>query len=261
MVPEDEYVQVDEKQIGLDRAIITSKGQIQLPQLGDSQRHDDGPRQDPSRHVELAEPDLRSSTQHMKDSIKQKSHDAGIKIRKTFHISKESDGYETLKPPIIANTAEETSDSRLDSVLPIPDKRTLKEMVHNPVDTVKSKVSNQGSKQMAENIAAKEIAHGQEVDLVNASTAVERADTEDDKLRATQTLSELLKQRQSTYVRWTLDRHVTKVRIIPRDTMFRRPKTDFETKNASGEVIMDWRAYVNHVSATLNTPLSEVSSY
>ncbi|CAO2658052.1 Nn.00g073120.m01.CDS01 [Neocucurbitaria sp. VM-36] len=247
MVLEDEFVQVDENQIGLDRSNITYKGQIQLPEQGHSQRHDDGPYQSPSKHVELQQPDSRSSTKLIKDSFKQKTHDASIKIKKTLHISKTSDELVTTSSPILANTAEGQSDSRLNNISPIPEKHTLKDLVHHPVETITSKVSNQGNQEVAANVAVKEISHGQEVDLVNASTAVERARTEHEKLLAIQNLSELLKERQSTYVRWTLDRHVTKIRIIPRDTVVRRPRTDYQKKDVRGEVIIDWKAYGNHL--------------
>ncbi|KAF1851376.1 uncharacterized protein K460DRAFT_303543 [Cucurbitaria berberidis CBS 394.84] len=244
---EDEFVQVDEMEIGLDRSKINSEGQIQLPELGNSQRHDNGPRQNPSKHVELEQPESRSSTQQIKVSIKQKKHDAGIKIRKTLHLSKASDELETSSSPVLANTAEETSDSRLNKISPIPEKHTMKDLMHNPVDTIKSKVSNQGNHEVAANIAAKEISHGQEVDLLNASTAVEHASTENEKLLATQTLAELMKERQSAYVRWTLDRHVTKIRVLPRDTVVQKPKKAFEKKNIRGGVFMDWRAYGKHL--------------
>jgi hypothetical protein len=105
-----------------------------------------------------------------------------------------------------------------------------------------------GNQEVAANIAATEIHHGQEVDLVNAASALEEAKTEDEKRAATQTLSDLLKQRQTTYVRWSLDRHVTKIRVIPRDILARKPRAEFEKKNSQGNTIVDWRAYGAHVS-------------
>ncbi|KAF2491290.1 hypothetical protein BU16DRAFT_515579 [Lophium mytilinum] len=56
-----------------------------------------------------------------------------------------------------------------------------------------------------------------------------------------------MKERQSTFVRWTLDRHVTKVRVMPRDTFTRKSRAQFETKNTEGDIVMDWKAYGQHL--------------
>jgi hypothetical protein len=238
MAATGESVEVDVRHIGLDRADITQQGQIQLP--------DHGP-QDDIAHMK-SEPESRSSTHRVVNSLKQKKHDAGVKVRKTLHIKKPSDDLASSTSPILANAADEKSDSRLDGASTTPEKHTLKDFTHNPVETVKSKISDKGNQQVAANIAAKEIPHGQDVDLVNASSAVERARSEHERMLAVQNLNDLLKLRQSTYVRWTLDRHVTSIRVLPRETVTRRPKADFETKNARGEVVVDWRAYGTHVS-------------
>jgi hypothetical protein len=128
--------------------------------------------------------------------------------------------------------------------------------VHNPVDTVKSKVSNQGNQQIAANIAAKEISHGKEVDLVNAHDAVTRATTEREKLLAIKDLSKLTKERQGTYARWSLDRHVTKVRRLPRESMVKKPQSQFMKKNSQGQLVTDWNAYGSHVSTNSNKKCS-----
>ena len=243
----DELVELDEQQIGLDRSKITRQGQIQLPghSVGENDKH--VPLQDAYDHGE-AEP--RSSTRCMVDSIKERKRHVEIKIRKTLHVSRTSDQLDLPKSesPILADPVEEKSKSRLVHKLPVPEKHTLKDLIHNPIDAVKSKSSNRGNQEVAANIVAKEIPHGQEVDLVNASTTVERARTDEERLLAMKDLSKLLKERQSTYVRWTLDRHVTKVRILPRDTVTKRARSTFEKKNAQGEVVVDWRAYGSHVS-------------
>ena len=113
-----------------------------------------------------------------------------------------------------------------------------------------SKVSGQGNHQMAANIAAKEISHGQEVDLLNAHDRVENAETETEKVLAIQDLEKLMKERQTMYVRWTMDRHVTKCRVLPRETSVRKSRSEFETKNDQGETKLDWEAYGTHASLT-----------
>jgi hypothetical protein len=248
-----ELVQVDEADIGLERSNITQQGQIVLPERRSGSSDNDVARlRDPDDYTE---PDTQSSTHHVVNKLRQKKHDAGIKLRKKFHIAKPSDDAEKLdaKSPILANTTEiEQSNSRLDNK-EVSEKHTMDGLMHHPIDTVKEKVSNQGNQEVAGNIAAKEIPHGQEVDLVNASTAVDRARTESEKLLAIRNLSELLKQRQSTYVRWSLDRHVSKVRVLPRDTVVLKPRSDFERTNAQEGTVIDWRAYGSHVSTVAIT--------
>jgi hypothetical protein len=239
MDPKKELVQVDEFDIGLDRSNITQEGQIQLPNPDGGETEDDR---------QSAERDARSPPSKL-NALKERKHNAAIKIRQKLHISKESD-HISSQSPILANTTEE-SDSRLVHELPNPDKATFKDFVHNPVDTVKAKVSNQGNEEIAANIAAKEISHGQEVDLVKAHDAVGRARTENEKLLAIKDVSRLMKERQGTYARWSLDRHVTKVRVLPRDTLVLKPQAAFQTKNARGDVVTDWKAYGQHVGVSV----------
>jgi hypothetical protein len=231
-----ELVQVDEVDIGLDRSNITTENQIQIPSLD----HED------SFDINSAEPETRSSS-HLVNSLKERKHHAGIKIRKTLHISKATDNLSS-QSPVLANSSDEpSSKSRLVHQLPAPEKTTVKDFLHNPVDTVKSKVSDQGNQQVAANIAAKEIAHGEEVDLINAHDAVNRAKTESERLLAIQDVKRLMKERQSTYARWSLDRHVSKVRVLPKETMVRRPQADFQNKDIRGQITTDWNAYGSHV--------------
>ncbi|KAF2811730.1 uncharacterized protein BDZ99DRAFT_508043 [Mytilinidion resinicola] len=249
MQAREELIPFDEFQIGLDRSAIDHKGQIQLPEQHLPRSGSKAPRQDADKHTEPAT--NQSSSHHILTSIKEHKHDAAKKLRKAFHISESSDNLSS-ESLVLADTSNEKSDSRLVNRLPMPEKHTLKDFVANPVDTVKSKVSGQGSHQLAANIASKEISHGKEVDLVNAHSAVERAKTDEEKLLAIQDLSMLMKERQSTFVRWTLDRHITKVRVLPRDTFARKSRAAFETKNIEGDIVMNWRAYGQHASIIIN---------
>jgi hypothetical protein len=237
-----ELVQVDEMDIGLDRSNITHQNQIQIPKLDEK---DDN-------HVNQTEPEAHSSSK-LVNTLKERKHHAAVKIRKTLHISKATDD-SSLQSPVLANTTDEQSDSRLIRQLPVPDKPTMKDFMHNPIETVKSKVSDQGNQQVAANIAAKEIPHGEEVDLVNAHDAVSSAKTERERLMAIQDVKRLTKERQSTYARWTLDRHVTNIRVLPRDTMVRKPQAEFLKKDIHGQIVTDWNAYGSHVGNTAVAP-------
>jgi hypothetical protein len=224
-----ELVQMEHTDIGLDRANITQENQIQLPKLDDADSNE--PR----------------SSSNLVNSLKERKHHAAIKIRKTLHISKPTDDLDS-QSPVLANTIDEQSDSRLVHMLPVPDKPTMKEFLHHPIDTVKTKVSDQGNQQVAANIAAKEIPHGEEVDLVNAHDAIGHASTESERLMAIDDVKRLMKERQSTYARWSLDRHVTKIRVLPRETMVRRPQADFQRRDVQGRIVTDWNAFASHVS-------------
>jgi hypothetical protein len=237
--PKKELVEVNEVDIGLDRSNITTDNKIQLPTL-DSDNSDDDDAQ--------SEPENRSSSS-LVNSLRRRNHKVKVKIRKTLHISKASDELHS-DSPVLANSAQEESDSRLVHQLPVPEKATLKDFMHNPVDTVKAKVSDRGNEQVAANIAAKEISHGHEVDLINAHDAVNRATTEREKLLAIKDVSKLIKERQSTYARWSLDRHVTKVRVLPRETMVKKSQAEFRKQNSQGQMVTDWNAYATHVSVT-----------
>jgi hypothetical protein len=235
MVPKKELVERDEHDIGLDRSNITSENKIELPSLDSDHSSDDA----------QSEPGSHSSSSLVK-SLKHRKHRAGLKIRKTLHINKASDGIDSTAP-VLANTAEEESDSRLIHKLPVPEKSTMKDFMHNPVDTIKSKVSDQGNQEVAANIAAKEVSHGIEVDLINAHDAVGQATTERERLLAIKDVSKLMKERQGTYARWSLDRHVTKIRVLPRETMVKRSQAEFRKQDSLGKTVTDWHAYGAHV--------------
>jgi hypothetical protein len=232
-------VLVDEFEVGLDRSNINEKEDIHLP-VSQANKTDNV-----ASHVET---DIdRSSAHHMVDSIKHHKHKAGMKIRKTLHIGKVSDdmSHETT---VLANKPDEKSDSRLVHDAPKPDKTTVKDFIHDPIDTISSKISGQGNQQFAGNVAAKEISHGEEVDLIRASEAAENAVSDAARLLAIKDLSKLMAERQATYVRWTFDRHITKVRELPRETMVLKPRTAFETYNSQEGVVIDWNAYGKHVN-------------
>ncbi|KAF1349477.1 hypothetical protein EJ07DRAFT_139711 [Lizonia empirigonia] len=232
-----EPVLVDEFEVGLDRAKITKSAQIQLPESQDVN-------QNPQVQVEPDSP--RSSSHAVVDSIKQKKHKAGIKIRRTLHMGRASDDIDLTTTAIVGGN-EAPSDSRYVTERPEPDKATVMDFVHNPVDTIKAKVSEHGNQQVAAQITAKEVPHGDEVDLIHASEAVEDAKDDAQRLLAIQDLSKLMKERQATYARWTFDRHITKVRLLPRDQIRLKPRSEFEKYNPQEGLVIDWKAYGQHL--------------
>lgn len=238
MQARQEPVLVDEFDVGLDRAKITKSAQIQLPESHNTEQ---------SANVDADSDSPRSSPHSVRESIKLKKHKAGVKIRKTLHIGNAADDFD-LTTTAIARGNEEASGSRYMTDPPGPDKATFKDFMHNPVDTVKAKVSEHSNQQVAGQITGKEVPHGDEVDLLRASEAVEDATTDAQRLLAIQDLSKLMKERQATFARWTLDRHVMKVRLLPREQIRLRPRSDFEKYNPQEGVVIDWQAYGQHVS-------------
>ena len=240
-----ESVSVPEGDIGLGRAAINQHGQINLV-------NQDLPTSLPPPGVAVPSHHQSSHPNRgIRSSFDERRHDTAIKLRKVLHISKESDFKDDFTSPILANSTTEVSGSRLVHDLPVPDKRTMKEMIHNPVDTVKDKISGQGSHHAAANIAAKEISHGQEVDLVHAHDRLQHAETDSEKLLAVNDLDRLLRERQTMYVRWTVDRHVAKCRVLPRETFVQKSLSAFQSKNLQGQTVTDWRAYATHVSISI----------
>lgn len=239
MQARQEPVLVDEFGVGLDRAKITKSAQIQLPESHESQSEES------DNNAQSESP--RASPHTVVDSIKAKKHRAGLKIRKTLHIGRASDDFEHTTTAL-AGAGGGDSDSRYMTDAPEPDKPTMKDFIHNPLGTVRSKISEQTDKQSAGQITAKEVPHSNEVDLIHASEAVERARDDTQRLLAIKDLSRLMKERQATYARWTFDRHITKIRRLPQDEVELRPRSDFEKHDPQEGLIIDWRAYAQNVS-------------
>ncbi len=74
----------------------------------------------------------RSPTQRLVDSIKDSKDDAKAKIKKTLHIGRSSHEPEAPKPPVLADTPDAKSESRLAPEQP-PDKEILKDFVSSSV--------------------------------------------------------------------------------------------------------------------------------
>lgn len=244
-----EPARTDALEVGLDRAKITKSDHIQL-----AESHS------PKDQVADIDTDVdspRTSSNHVIESIKQKKHKAGIKIRKSLHIGRASDDHELTTTAIVGGN--ENSDSRYVAEPPEPDRVTFKDFVHNPIDTVRCKVTEHSNQEFAGHFTAKEVPHGDEVDLLHASEAVEAAQTDAQRLLAIQDLSKLMKERQATYARWTFDRHITKVRPLPRDHIELKPRSAFERYDPLEGLVIDWRAYGQHVGR--NAPLHLLSTH
>lgn len=238
---QQESVHVEELQMGLDRAAIATTAQIQLPEKHKTQDAQGEPRLHSAEHSP-------ASSHNVVDSMKAKRHRAGLKIRKTLHIGRSSDDFEYTTTALVGATSKD-SGSRYVTDAPEPDEPTMKDFLHNPVSTVKTKISEKGNQHVVGQVTAKEIPHGDEVDLIRASEAVEEAEGDTQRLLAIEDLSRLMKERQATYARWTLDRHITKIRRLPESVLQLRPRSDFKKSDPQAGMVTDWRSFFKHVGS------------
>lgn len=143
-------------------------------------------------------------------------------------------------------------DDRLFRPLPEHKGPQVKDLLHHPVDTVSSLLSGASGAKMAAIMDNQVIAHGADVNLVRVYDKVADADNKEEHQSALAELDDLKKTRQDQYVRWTMDRHVLRVRRIPPFDMPRPQRKDFITGDQKEEGRVNWAIYSQHVRALLN---------
>ena len=131
---------------------------------------------------------------------------------------------------------------RLDNHPPEEGIHGLNDFVHQPIQTIKVKAQRKTNKAIAENLSTAEISHAHDVELILAQDRIASAQTEEERSSANQDLEVLKRARQDMFVRWTMDRHVLKIRQLERRPVQYRERVDFVTKGK-----MDWKAYGSHV--------------
>lgn len=226
-----EFTPVAQIDAGLDRTHINTVGQIALVSASSN------------KFIETS----GGSSDHEEDyNPLTKRKYFTRKAKKAINIGGKSSNSRVIAPVLAEAKDAVPNATRLVHDQPRPEKTTVKEKLQNPVDTVKSIVAGQGGHQAASSLLAKEVSHGQEVELVKAHDEVLTASSEAMKLLAIKELGALMKARQDQYVRWTMDRHVTKVRLRPHGTVEKKEKRDFVVMK-EGKEKMDWEGYVGHV--------------
>ena len=153
------------------------------------------------------------------------------------------------KAPILAPPA---STARDDDHLfrPPPEKPSgpaLKEAATSPVKTIKSALGRQGGNAYAENLAKTDVTHGANVNIVRAYDNLEKTTTATDRTSAIHDLEQLKKSRQDSFLRWTMDRHVQKVRRVDTIKLPRKTKREFVDKMDDGSDRMLWTEYGQYV--------------
>lgn len=244
---ESNLLPVSQADPGLDRSRIDAHGNIQLVSESPKSPSND------SGFGEIDEDSIGGVENTTEEPPLSKRQRITLKTKRVLHIGAESPPKIAAAAPILADAPDTVSDARLVHEIPEPEGNTFKDLLHNPVDTVTSKVTGQGGQQIASNLVAKEISHGNEVELVQAQDRILHARTEAAKLLAIEEVDTLVKRRQDVFLRWTLDRHVTKVRILNQEPVSERKPKDFVVLTPDGKGKTDWQAYLNYVRLDRDT--------
>ncbi|KAI4263525.1 MAG: hypothetical protein L6R42_001331 [Xanthoria sp. 1 TBL-2021] len=135
-------------------------------------------------------------------------------------------------------------ESRLDETAPPkPGPQGFQQLIQHPVDTLKAKTQRKTNKEVAANLLSPEVTHAQDVELIHAQDSFDNARTESEKAKACEDLETLKKARQDLFVRWTMDRHILKLKSLERKTTLepRHREHGSEPTPKTGEV--GWKAY------------------
>ena len=190
---------------------------------------------------------VRRVSAKVRSTVKSKTH-------KILHASHEQHAPQIPAAPSLAPpVSHDGDDDRL--VHPLPENKgpQVKDLLHSPVDTVSSMLHGASGAKMADIVDNQVIAHGANVNLIRAYDKVGDADNKEQQQAALGDLEDLKKQRQDQYVRWTMDRHVLKVRRVPPLNMQRPQKNDFRIGHEKGEGQVNWAMYGQHVRTLLHS--------
>jgi len=248
----------DHASIGLDRAAFDIYDQperhlidpLQQQRSGsgsDSSSSDpDGPAANP-RELGLGLAKIRRVSEKVRSRTKAKTD----KI--LYPSSRSAASHKSNSAPPLAPAPSNPDDDRL--FRPVPEHKgpQIKDVLHNPVNTVQSLLHGASGAKVAETMDNQVISHGADVNLVRIYDKVAAAQNEQDKTVALDDLEDLKKARQDTYVRWTMDRHVLKVRRIPPHNVPRPKKKDYTTTKEGRSAGTNWAVYGQDVRHLLNT--------
>ena len=188
---------------------------------------------------------VRRVSAKVRSKVKTRTH-------KILHTSHEQHVPQIPTAPALAPApTHDGDDDRLFHPPPEHKGPEVKDLLHNPVDTVSSILHGASGAKMAAVMDNQVIAHGADVNLVRTYDKVADAENKEEEQSALGELEELKKTRQDQFVRWTMDRHVLKVRRIPPLCLQRPQQEDFKMGDQEGGKV-DWALYSQHVRALLN---------
>ena len=189
---------------------------------------------------------VRRVSARVRSTVKKKTH-------KILHAAHDQHAPQVPAAPTLAPAAiHDGDDDRLLHPLPEDKGIQVKDLLHNPVDTVSSVLHGASGAKMADVVDNQVIAHGANVNLIRAYDKVADADNREGQHSALGDLEDLKKERQDQYVRWTMDRHVLKVRRIPPLDLQRPRKNDFRIGHEKEKGQVNWAMYGQHVRVPLH---------
>ena len=255
----ESFSKLDDAMAGIDRAALNVYAQPEHHGVSPS--------------IEQRTPSLPSSS----DSDEQQTKTKGLanvrrlsgkvksrvktKTTKIFQSSKDTQVQQHQTARVLAPApSTENDDDRLFDPVPEHKGPKAKDLLHHPMDTVQSVMHGASGEKMAAVMDNQSMAHGADVNLVRAHDKVSSADDEENRHLAIRELQDLKKARQDTYVRWTMDRHVLKVRRIPPGGLPRPQKKDFTVADQKGIAQVQWARYGQHVRHAFNSAYS-IPSY
>lgn len=183
------------------------------------------------------------------NNIRRISDKVKTKTEKIFHPRhRKSKSADTTVVPILAPAPSKADDDdRMYNPAPEQKGPDFKEVVKHPINSVQSALHGASGAKFANALDNQVIAHGAEVKIVRAYDNVMSAETDDTKTPALEDLESLKKQRQDAFVRWTLDRHVLKIRQVPSRTTTQPRMEDYMSKTEEGKAEMQWMNYGHNV--------------
>ena len=149
----------------------------------------------------------------------------------------------SLAPP----ASDIMDDDRLYNDVPEHKGLQAKDLIHNPISTVQSALHGASGAKVAQVMDNQVIAHGANVGLVRAWDKLGTAQSEKERNDAMSEIENLKKERQDSYVRWTMDRHVLKIRQDPPRTLERPRRDAYKKVDKEGRLEMQWADYGRQV--------------
>ena len=226
---------------GTDRAALHVYDPIASRSRDPREAHDATSRE--HRGDEAGSKGNRGSTTHST------SKTAGVKAKIKKLLNDRPDAHsDTTYTPTLAPLAENARDSdRLFMDVPKAHRHTLKEIVHDPIQVIQSELQGTGGKNFASTVSGTAIVHGADVRLVRAYDKIKETSDQEDKTVAVEEFEELKDTRQDSFVRWTMDEYVHKVKRVQSKTMQLPERKDFVTHRKDGHPRMQWAEYTGHV--------------
>lgn len=180
---------------------------------------------------------------------KSKRHQIKIKAKQILHVNHPGTATSTPANGVTLSQSPDASTmpGRLDHSPAKEGLHGLKDFVQQPVQTTKAKAERATNREIAKNVATAEISHTHDVELVMTQDRLNAANTEEERSSAYHDLERIKKARQDMFVRWTMDRHVWKIRQLESKPIPNRSKGDFTWRDNAGHVKTDWTAYSQHV--------------